>query len=57
MENKTEEWILKWFDNVMKPKCEKCGERLSAYPYYTDHYEIRHCKNCGHTNKKRRVRQ
>ena len=54
MPGKNAEFIEKFLDNL-RPKCEKCGAKLSSYAYYDERYEIRHCKHCGHTNRRERV--
>ena len=41
-----------WMDNLL-PKCEKCGEKLPAYPFYSENYEFRVCSNCGHMNRRK----
>lgn len=39
--------------NHISPKCEKCGEKLPTYPFYTEDYELRECSNCGHMNRRK----
>lgn len=46
--------LMTLMDNILSPKCEKCGEKLSIYPFYSEDYELRECIHCGHMNRRKR---
>lgn len=47
--------IVKWFEEVIAPKCPKCGDKLPSYSFYDEYYEYKHCEKCGSIHKKRRI--
>lgn len=52
----TKKWdktFLEIIEDVLKPKCENCGEPLSHYKLYTEDGTFNPCSKCGHMNEKK----
>ena len=47
--------IVKCVEEVIAPKCPKCGDKLPPYQFYDEYYEYKHCEKCGATYKKKRI--